>query len=409
MEYKWIINDAEKLEDEIVRIRQELHKIAEVGFSLENTCRFVRNELEAVGCKVELCGRQGLVCTIEGQGKGDFSDKCVLLRADMDALPIKEETELEFKSENGNMHACGHDMHTAMLIGCAKILFSNRDKFSHKIKLIFQSAEETLEGAKDMIDNGVLESPTVNCGAMLHIISGTNLDTGALVFANSGVSAPSAEFFKVSILGKSAHGAMPQSAVNPIVPVSHIALAFDSLIAQEAKSSGNSLLTIGELHSGKAPNVISDRATITGTLRSFEEESKGYLKLRMKEIVELYSQAHRTKGTLEFTSSCPALTNDQSLISVGIKNIKDAYSIINHSKPLSVLRADELESKSFASEDFAYFSKKIPTVMVGISGGKMENGFTYPLHHPKTSFDEKALFYGTIVYCVLGISLAKGE
>ncbi len=442
MEFEWITNEALKIEGEIITHRRKLHQMAEVGFSLDKTLAYVRGELEKMGYNVLTCGRCGLICTITGTHPidnelyGALGDKeaflcqshstnldeinvtevttnfnknvkCVLLRADMDALPINEEASLEFKSANGNMHACGHDMHTAMLLGCAKILSQNKDKFSSTVKLMFQGAEETLEGAIDMIENGVLELPSVDFGAMLHVLTGTNLDTGAIIFANSGVSAPSSDFFKITITGKSAHGGMPEKSIDPTIPCAHIVLALESLISHETANSEGTLLTIGEIHAGKVPNVIPNEAIITGTMRAYSEESRDYLKIRIREIVEGYSRSHRASGTLEFTSGCPTLVNDTALIKTGMQALQSAFSTIKSKGVPFVISAEDFGSRSSASEDFAYISHKIPTVMVGLSAGKSSDGYKFPLHHPMVEFDENALLYGSIAYCVLGLGLDK--
>ena len=443
MKYNWIISEAEKIEDKIISHRRALHKYAEVGFSLEKTKQYVFSELRKIGCEAEFVGKCGIACLIDGTKKDDVmpsedgvqaflcsttstnidetkvtevtpnkkifskNQKNVLLRADMDALPIQEETSLSFKSTNGSMHACGHDMHTAMLLGCAEILSKNKDKFSGKIKLVFQGAEETLEGARDLIESGVLDSPSIDFGAMIHVLTGTNLDTGTAIFANSGISAPSSDFFKIKIDGKGAHGAMPHKSIDPAIPCAHIALALGSLISNEISSEEAALLTIGEIHSGVAPNVIANTATMTGTMRAYNEETRIFLKNRLRDIVQGYSKSHKATGQVEFTSGCPALVNDSNLIATGMKELINAYSSIKARGIPPVINAESFSSRSFASEDFAYFSHKIPTVMLGISAGSISEGYNHPLHHPQTDFNEDALFYGSVAYCVLGISLGE--
>lgn len=441
MDLEWIVKEAERIEGEIITHRRKLHEIAEVGFSLEKTSSYVKCELEKMGYEVQKYGRCGLACSIgdahssrQIYGKGEQeaflchshsnnldeieikkvtekrkffqkNKKCILLRADMDALPINEEADLPFKSTNGNMHACGHDMHTAMLLGCAKILSKRKNELPTTVKLMFQGAEETLKGAKDMIDNGILQNPQVDFGAMLHVVLGANLDTGSLIFANSGVSAPSSDFFKITILGKSSHGAMPHKSISSIPPANHIALALEALASTTVSASEGALVTIGEIHAGSAPNIIPDKAIITGSLRAFEEKSRDELKARLKETVELYSRAHRTDSVVEFTSGCPALVNDGELIKHGIESTTHAYSFLRSRNTPKIIDASALNSRSFASEDFAYISHKIPTVMVGICAE--QKGCSFPLHHPKVEFDEDALIYGAIAYSVLGLELDK--
>ena len=404
MSFEWIYKRAVELESELKRWRRFLHQNAEVGFDLDKTATYVKNELEKMGLEPEICGKCGLVVTICGN-KCEEGSKCTLLRADMDALPITEETELDFKSINGCMHACGHDMHTAMLLGCAKILSESKDKFSSKIKLMFQGAEETLNGAKSMIENGVLENPSVDFGAMIHVLTDTNLDTGSAIFAKPGVSAPSSDFFRITINGKSSHGGMPEKSIDPIIPCAHIILGIESLISHENANSDGVVTALGEVHSGSAPNIISSTAKMTGTMRAYNEETRCFLKERLGEIAKYYSKAHNAEGFLEFTSGCPTLVNDSKLVECGVATINKLYSKVGVTP--SVLSSESFGSRSSASEDFAYISHKIPSVMVGLCAGKSSDGYSFPLHHQKASFDESALVYGVTIYSALGICFTE--
>lgn len=443
MKYDWIIKETKRIEQKIISHRRILHQFAEVGTSLAKTKEYVISVLQGLGYEAQTVGKCGVVALIKGAYEnGSFKEahrapaflsftastnldetncnkvtqkekifskkgKNVILRADMDALPIEEETNLSFKSVNGHMHACGHDFHTSMLLGCAEILSRNKDKFNGNIKLIFQGAEETLQGAKDMIENGVLDSPPIDCGAMIHVLTGTNWDTGTAIFANHGVSAPSSDFFKITVKGKSTHGGMPEKGVDPSIPCAHIVLGLESLISHETEGNGGALLTIGEIHLGKAANVIAGEGIITGTMRAYKEDVRNLLKKRLVEIVEGYSKSHNAVGQVEFTSGCPTLLNDKELIETAEKELREAFSCIEQDFSAHVINAAEFSSRSYASEDFAYFSHEIPTVMLGICAGSINDGYTYPLHHPKTDFDEKSLFYGTIAYTTLGVAMSK--
>lgn len=441
MDNYWVVEKANEIYPLVVRHRRYLHENAEAGFHLEKTYSYVFDELLKIGCSPKRCGKMGILATVEGERtieafrpvsfsanidglenkrateeikkieKTDSSTKrCVLLRADMDALPICEETSLDFKAKNGCMHSCGHDMHTATLLGCAKILCENKDKLSGTVKLMFQPAEEALEGALDMINDGVLDEPRVDFGAMIHVITGTNSDTGTAIIANSGVSAPSADFFKLEVFGSGAHGAMPDKAVDPILIGSHIILALEELVTRESIGTKGTAITIGKISAGEVANVIPEKLTILGSMRTYSEEMRSRLKDRMREISELQARSFRGRAEIEFTSGAPTLKNDESVSKSALTCLKKVWSkleinTLNSTRPNVIVSDNSGASISMASEDFSYISHKIPTVMIGLCAGKADDGFSYPLHHPKAIFDEKALLFGTVAYTVLGLSL----
>ena len=238
MNYGWILEKCFEIEDKIVEWGRAIHALAEVGFETQKTKKFISDALTEIGLFPRLVGG-GVLCEIQGTaGKatlpltnidGKYSDRvtgtgkifptaqkvgCVLLRADIDALPIAEMTDLEFSARNGNMHACGHDIHAAALLGAAFVLQSSRDKFSGTIKLVFQSAEEILSGAKSIIEAGVLENPQVDACYALHTVVGTEYETGTLILPNGEASAPYADFFKITVRGEGGHGAVPTESKN---------------------------------------------------------------------------------------------------------------------------------------------------------------------------------------------------
>ena len=223
-----ILKEARVLQSQLVRHRQWLHSHPETGFDLENTTNYVRRTLEAMGYTVKACGCSGLTATV-GKGGKNF-----LLRADMDALPIREETRLDFASQNGNMHACGHDLHTAMLLGAAQILKNHESELKGTVKLMFQPAEETLEGAKDMMTSGVLMG--VDAGMMLHAATAVPIPVGTILISPPGISAPSADYFTISVHGKSSHGSAPQEGIDALTAAAHILIGLQEISAAMAIS-----------------------------------------------------------------------------------------------------------------------------------------------------------------------------
>ncbi len=382
------LNEAKEIEKEIVENQRYLHQNAEVGFELPKTTEYVKNKLEEIGCNVTRCGKNGLVSII---GKG--SGKTFLLRADMDALPINEESEVDFACENGNMHACGHDFHTAMLLGAAKLLKNHETEIMGTVKLMFQPAEEILSGAKNMIENGVLENPEPDGALMLHVMAGLPLKTGTVIVAN-GVSAPAADYFTIYIQGKGCHGSTPQQGVDSLNIGAHILIALQEINARELGVSDEATLTIGKMNGGATGNVIADKTVLEGTLRAYNEEIQKHIKKRISEITQGIADTFRGKGTADFGNGCPPLKNDGELSREIEKYLIDALGAE------CVLNTEKLggrTNKSGGSEDFSYISQKVPSVMLALAAGNSEEGYIYPQHHPKVRFDEKVLPIGSAV------------
>lgn len=433
----WIFENARKIEEKIIAHRRFLHKNAEVGFEVEKTSKYVFETLDKLGCQPRIFGKNGVVAKILGEKSGyafsSFSlsinldeetvkkvtksenipfgnSKKILLRADMDALPIKEETKLPFKSENGCMHSCGHDMHTAMLLGAAEILSKNKDKFSNEIILLFQPAEETLEGAKSMIESGILEEYLPDFGIMIHAITNTNLDTGAVFLSKSEVIAPSADFFEIEINGKGGHGAIASQSVDPILIGAHIVIALEELITREFIGENGTALTIGEFSGGKAANVIPEKVKLGGTVRTYNQETRKILKNRLNELVKLQASVFNGTAKVMFTNGCPTFKNDTELAKCAEECLKSAVSHFGFADKKHVFSSVILNEQystrsSLASEDFSYFSHKIPSILLGLAAGNSKDGYNYPLHNPKTQFDERALLFGAIAYSILGANL----
>lgn len=388
MDMKEIMKYAEEIENEIIAHRRFLHQNAETGFNLSKTVSYVESVLTEYGYKPERCGKCGVVAVLGNGGK------CVLLRADMDALPIAEQTELNFRSYNGNMHACGHDMHTAMLLGAAKILKKYEHELKHTVKLMFQPAEELLSGADDMIKSGVLENPDVDSAVMLHVVSGAGIETGRVIMAGDGIIAPSADYFEIKVHGRSTHGAMSEKGVDPIAPAAHIVTSLSHIISNEIGISDKARLTVGRINGGTADNIIADTVTIGGTFRAFDIETRAFIKSRINEICCNISAAFRAETKVCFSKGCPNLINDKNTVQSTTEILKKLLGEEN------VIEAGD-SFRSSGSEDFSYISQKVPSVMIALSAGNSE----FPLHNPKVIFDESALRFGSAVYTATGILL----
>lgn len=378
------------LQTELVEIRRYLHKHAEVGFDLKSTAAYIEKKLIEYGyAPVRLGG--AIVATVGKKGK------TFLLRADMDALPIEERTELSYACTNGNMHACGHDMHAAMLLGAAKLLKAREKELNGRVKLLFQPAEESLEGAKDAIEKGVLEKPKPQAAMMLHVMTGVPFPAGTAVVAK-GVSAPAADFFSISVQGKGCHGAAPWNGVDALSVAARILLGLEEISAREVSTVKSVVLTVGKLETEGADNVIADRAVLKGTLRSFDEETRKRVKERVENIARHIATAFQAKAQVSYHGGCPTLVNDDALSQHTEEVLREYFGKTRVYNSESLGR--DVRAGQGGSEDFAYFTHKIPCVMVAVSAGEREKGYVYPLHHPKVAFDEKVLSIGATMYAM---------
>ena len=395
MTEKEILKGAKAIQKELVAIRRELHRRAELGFDLPKTTAFVGEKLREYGYAPKPCGKSGVVAEI-GKGKG-----ALLLRADTDGLPIAEKTGLNFACKNGCMHACGHDLHAAALLGAAKLLKENERALKGKIKLLFQPAEEVLQGAKAMIDSGVLESPKVTAAMMLHVLTATPFPTGKVIVA-MGTSAPAADFFTITVRGKSAHGAAAQNGVDALSAAAHILVALQEISARELSPATPAPLTVGKCVGGTAANVLADRVELSGTLRAFDEQTRGRVKRRMEEICKAVAKAFRAKASVRYDSGCPCLVNDERLSAFALKRLQKT---LGKERALSMAELGGTVTQSNGgSEDFAYISHAVPSVMIGLAAGNTADGYTYPLHHSKTKFDEDALCIGAAIYASMAFA-----
>lgn len=394
MKAKLILKEADQRKEQIIEDRRYLHEHPGTGFEIEETLSYVEKRLESMGYEPKRCGKAGLTATIGNPEKG----KTFLLRADMDALPIREESGESFASKNGCMHACGHDLHTAMLLGAAAILKEQENALKGCIKLMFQPAEEIFEGSKDMLANGLLENPKVDAALMIHVMAGMPFEPGTVVVSAPGVSAPAADYFEIKVKGKGCHGSMPNTGIDPLTAAAHILIALQELQARELAMSEQAALTIGSMNGGTAANAIPDEVIMGGSLRTFAEETREMLKSRLTEISRGIAKAFRAEATVTFGSGCPTLVNDKSLAESVAGFVKELLGE-EHAFTVSQLQAmGGGSSKSAGSEDFAYISQEIPSVMIALAAGQPEKGFSYPQHHPMVKFDEAALSKGSAVY-----------
>lgn len=388
-----ILEETFSYKDKLIEYRRHLHLNPEVRFDLDNTKAYVKEKLIEMGYEPKDCGKAGLVAVVGSKGK------TFMIRADMDALPVKEEADVDFKSTNGNMHGCGHDMHTAMLLGAAKILKEHEKELKGTVKLMFQPAEETFEGSADMVNDGLLENPKVDAALMIHVMAGMPFESGTAVISSPGVSAPAADYFEIRIQGKGCHGSMPNMGVDPVNIAAHIIIALQEINSREIALSDSAALTIGRINGGTASNVIPDSVTMGGTIRTFDEDVREFIKKRIVEIAEGTAKVFRGSAEVEYTSGCPTLVNDKALSEYAEKYTREA---LGNEKTFTVAQLNAMSGNSMkgtsGSEDFAYISQRVPSIMIALAAGKAEKGYIYGQHHPKVKFDEDALPYGSAIY-----------
>jgi len=370
---------AGKLMPWLKELRRTIHRCPEVGFELDRTRALVRGELEKMGCRaVSDCGG-GLTAQLGRDG-----GRTILLRADMDALPMGEESGEPFASDNGAAHACGHDLHTAMLLGAARLLKGREDELGGRVVLMFQAAEETASGAKAMIDAGVLDG--VDAAFAMHVA--TQKPVGEFNFTH-GPKTASFDRFLLQIDGKGGHGAAPHLAADPINSAVHLYLALQELVSHECPPDETAVLTIGAFQAGAAGNVIPASARLEGTARAAGRETRKLLLARLEELTRGICAAYRTQGRVEFTAQVPPLYNDPELTA---KLAASARAV------LGAERVNEEAQRLTASEDFALVAERVPTVYATVGTGLAGDGYRYGNHHPAVRYDEGILPLGAAVF-----------
>ncbi|MBR2021771.1 MAG: amidohydrolase [Clostridia bacterium] len=390
-----ITSKAKEIENKLITHRRYLHENAELGFQTVNTSKYILETLSALGAECSLFSQNMVAGTIKGKNNG----KTLLLRADIDALAISEQTQLEYSCKNGNMHACGHDMHASMLLGAIEILHGMRESIFGNVKFLFQSAEETLSGARCAINDGILDG--VDMAMTVHVMVNSEVPTGSVILSFDSPSAPSADFFVIEITGKGCHGSSPSIGVDPITCACRIVESLEHIRAYETGIHEKAVITIGTISGGENANAIPDKVKLSGTMRCFDEDTRLFCKARFEEIAKGIALAFRCKCEIKYTSECPALINNTQMLEKTVGNLEALLGEKN------VIRIKDTRSKIQGSEDFAYFSHAVPSVTVAIAAGSIDKGYVYPLHNPNVIFDEKALNIGCEVLAYNAIKLLE--
>ncbi|PGY06340.1 M20 family metallopeptidase [Bacillus sp. AFS031507] len=374
----YILSRAEEIKEELIKYRRYLHQNPEIGFDLPKTVAYVEKILNNMGLEPIKVGTSGLVVTI-GKGKG----KTLLVRGDMDALPLKENTDLQFKSTNEFMHACGHDIHTTFMLGAAKLLKEKENEINGTVKIMFQPAEEIGAGAKDMVANGLLENPKVDAALALHV--DPSLEVGKFGY-KPGIAASSLDGFFLKVQGKGGHSSEPQKAIDPLMIINAVYTQLNSLVGKEVDPREMAVLVIGKMGGGTVANIIPDSAHLDATLRTFNPKVRNYLFKRVPEIIDATVKMLRGTYSLE-TVSTPSLFNNEELCEQMAPYVKEVIGENNlevNKEPLA------------GTEDFSYISNIVPTMFMWAgANGLRENN--YPLHNPNVIMDEGVIPLGVAV------------
>ena len=379
------ITQAKNIERELICIRRDLHENPELGFDLFRTSQKVKEFLQKEKIEYYEVAQTGICAIIRGN-----SNRTIALRADMDALPLQDKKTCSYSSKiSGRMHACGHDAHTTILLGAAKILNSMRDELPGNVKLFFEPAEETTGGSPLMIKAGVLENPNVDAVIGLHVEEFLDVGTVGL---KRGVAYAASNPFTIKIIGKGGHGASPHMTIDPIVIASNVITTLQSIVSREIPPTDPAVITIGSIHGGTAQNIIPEEVTIAGIIRTMKSEHREYIKTRLVQVVE--GIVHSMRGTceIEIEESYPCLYNNDKLADLFENKASELIGEINVQK---------LDQPTMGVESFAYFSMERPSLFYFLGSRNKEKGIINPAHGSLFDVDESCIAVGVAMQCKL--------
>jgi amidohydrolase len=377
----------ENFGEKIVALRRDIHREPELGFDTDRTAEKVLAALDGLPLDIETgVARNGIVATLRGEGEGPT----VALRADMDALPIQEETDLPFASETeGRMHACGHDGHTSMLVGAAHVLSEMRDRLGGTVKFVFQPAEEGGGGGRVMVDEGVADD--ISSIFALHLWPG--LPFGK-VATKAGSIMAAADAFEMEITGSGGHGAMPHLAADAVVIAAQVVTTLQTVVSREVDPVEPAVLTVGEIGAGTAFNIIPEKAHLGGTVRTLDPDLRESMPGRIEALARGVAKGMRGDANLDYTFSYPVTVNDEGAADrvLGVaENLFGAESVL------------ELPNPSMGGEDFAFFLEKVPGAFIWLGVGEDVSG----LHTPQFAFDEEVLPRGSALLAALALEAGQ--
>ncbi len=369
---------AKKYEKQLIENRRWLHQHPEVGLHIPMTRDYIKAKLEEIGYEPKPCLECGLYVVV-GSGRAKAEDgepKCILLRADVDALPIREEADVPYAAKGENGHLCGHDIHASVALAVAAMLWECRDEIPGLVKIVFQPGEEQSNGAEHMVHAGIMENPKVHASLGMHVRP--NAENGTIRYA-VGPATAAIDFFSADFHGVTAHSSMPEKAKDPLQAAVNTYQSFDSLVHHEISAFDSAVLAVGMLNGGTAPNSIPTDVNMRGTLRSYSNENQSRLRERMREIVEHQSKMVGVEGKIDFVWT-PVTMNDPAFcdeMAGAFADIIGKENIVIEDRPVA------------SSDDFAFFGQDVPAMLfwfgVGSEGG-------HAIHHPKVVMEEDKLY-----------------
>jgi len=379
-----ILELTESIKSDLISLRRDFHMHPELGMEEHRTSKIIGDILENLGIKVQRnVANTGVVGLLEGEMKG----KTIALRADIDALPIEDAKGVEYASTiSGKMHACGHDAHTAILLGTAMILSKMRDKLLGNVLFIFQPAEETVGGAAPMIKEGVLKNPKVDAIFGLHMAS--DIETGK-IGVKHGISNASSNEFEIEIDGKSTHGATPHLGIDAIIISARVINGLQTVITRQIDPTENALLTVGTINGGTQSNIISDKVYMTGTIRTFSLGLSDIISSKIKKLLEGITESMGGNFILKINRGYPPLYNHSEMVELvesAAKEIIGCENIINIQKP------------RLGAEDFAYYVQEVPGAFWRLGCKDPKSNIELSDHSSDFDIDEDALSIGVAMH-----------
>ncbi len=388
--------DWQKVEERVIGWRRDLHRIPEIGLKVPQTASYICGVLDELGISYHtLLEGNAVVALIEGARPG----KCLALRADTDGLEIVEETGLPFASINGCMHACGHDAHTAMLLGAAMWLNDQRSTLQGSVKFLFQPGEEYPGGARPMVEAGCLESPKVDAVAGLHTGSvSAELEPGKIGFKSGPLMAAVDTLF-ITVQGKGGHAAYPETTIDPIPVAAEIVLAIQTVVSRTIAPADPAVISIGKISGGQSMNVIPDRVELVGTVRTTNQQTREGIAERIRTICEHIASAHGATVTVRHDFIYPALLNDAEMTELAMEA---AAEIVGQE------RIQLLERPVMGAEDFSCFAEQVPSVYYFQYAMEADDGEVYGHHNSRFRLDESRLIEGSKLHCGVALKYLNG-
>ncbi len=385
--------------ERLVSVRRDLHRHPELGFTETRTAARIAETLARLGIPHRTgVAKTGVLATIRGTGRGANGDgRAVLLRADMDGLPLSELNEVPYRSESdGMMHACGHDGHVSILLGAAELLHATRDRWAGTIRLAFQPGEEGFGGAVPLIEQGALADPDCGSAFALHIWNSLPVGT---IGIRPGPAMAAVDEFTITVVGRGGHASEPFATADPIVATAAVVGALQTIVSRNLDAQDAAVCTVGSMHGGTTHNIIPERAELVGTLRSFRPEVREILRRRVTEISEGIAASYGCRAAVNLHPGYPATVNDGAMSALATRA---AAGVVGDGK---VTPAKPV----MGGEDFSYFLQKVPGAMMFLGSANAERGLAHPHHSPRFDFDEACLPTGVELMCSVALrALAEG-